>query len=129
MIKEICQFNKEVIGIEESHPHLLSETEKEWLMTALNEEVAEFKEAYDNMSLTDSVDALLDLTYFAIGGLYRQGLSAEKIQACFNIIHNANMSKAKGVKKGREGFDGVGDAVKPEDWQSPEEQIKALLHG
>ena len=127
MIKEIYEFNKKVIGIDEPKTRLLNTSEREWLITALNEEIEELKTAWENESLIDSIDAILDLTYFAIGGLVRQGLKPSQIEACFNAIHHANMSKAKGVKQGRENFDGVGDAIKPEGWMSPEEKMKTII--
>jgi predicted HAD superfamily Cof-like phosphohydrolase len=129
MIKEIGQFNQEVIGIDinENEIDRLKNSNRNWLITALDEEFCEFE---NSQSIVDDVDALLDLCYFAIGGLYRMGLTESQIRRCFMSIHNANMNKKAGVKEGREGFDGVTDANKPEDWIAPEKHIEEILfHG
>jgi len=66
------------------------------------------------------------MMYFAQGILYKMGISDDEYQKIFEIVHAANMSKKPGVKEGREGFDAV-DAVKPEDFVSPEDAIMRIL--
>lgn len=126
MIEEICTFNSEALNIKPEDLKRLEGNDREWLITALKEELTEFQ---DSETLVDDVDALLDLCYFAIGGLYRAGLTPEQIRGSFDAIHNANMAKKVGVKENREGFDGVTDAVKPEGWKSPEEKIEEIIYG
>ena len=126
MIKEIGQFNQEIIGIDINNQGILrlKNDNRGWLIKALEEEICEFE---NSKSVIDDVDALIDLCYFAIGGLYRTGLTESQIQRSFMAVHNANMNKKAGIKKGREGFQGVTDANKPEDWLSPEKHIEAIL--
>jgi predicted HAD superfamily Cof-like phosphohydrolase len=126
MIKEIGQFNQKVIGIDVHNQNIarLKSDKRSWLIKALYEEIKEFEDAE---SIIEDVDALLDLCYFAIGGLYRMGLTESQIRRCFMSVHNANMNKKAGVKKGREGFEGVTDANKPEDWIAPEKHILEIL--
>lgn len=126
MIEEICTFNSEALNINPDGLQRLKGNDRSWLVTALKEELTEFE---DSETLVDDVDALLDLCYFAIGGLYRAGLTPEQIRGSFEVIHNANMAKKIGVKENREGFDGVTDAVKPEGWVSPEQKIYELIYG
>jgi predicted HAD superfamily Cof-like phosphohydrolase len=126
MIKSIETFNRKIIGVKETKPCRLKDNDRAWLIAALGEELQEF---VDSPSLIDDADALLDLCYFAIGGLVRSGLSAKQIEEIFNVIHNANMNKNAGIKSTRKGYDGVTDAIKPEGWMPPEDQIKGIIYG
>jgi len=126
MIQEVVEFNAKVLGIEQRPIHLLSEDEKEYLEKALYEEVFEFQDAHTENNIVGVVDGLLDLCYFAIGGLYRSGLTITQIQQCFAVIHQANMQKQIGKQEKRGGK--AIDAIKPEGWKPPEEQIKEILN-
>ena len=125
MIEQICEFNKEVLGIERKELCPWPAHEFEFLMKALHEEIAEVRDAYHKEDIIGIVDGILDLCYFAVGGLYRAGVEPEKIRACFNVIHHANMQKKKGVNAKRD--TGAEDAVKPEDWVSPEQAMAIIL--
>jgi predicted HAD superfamily Cof-like phosphohydrolase len=127
MIKEIYDFNTKLLGVKTGQLALLTANERNWLLTALHEEIEEFLEATEKQSLVDCIDSLLDLTYFAIGGCVRLGLTAEQIQDCFNAIHKANMLKKQGIKASRPQDGTVADAIKPEGWEAPEETIKKIL--
>jgi predicted HAD superfamily Cof-like phosphohydrolase len=123
IFEHIEEFNRKVVGIDRDELRLLDDTESNWLIGALHEEIDEFITAAE---LVDKVDALMDLIYFAVGGLTRMGVTHEQAQQIFDIIHNANMKKAGGVKKGRS-VEFELDAHKPKGWISPEEQIKKIL--
>lgn len=125
MIHQVCEFNKEVLGIERKELCPWPEHEFDFLMKAFAEEISEVREAYHSEDIIGMVDGILDLCYFAIGGLYRAGVSPDKIEACFNVIHHANMLKRKGVNAKRD--TGAEDAVKPADWVSPEEAMAKIL--
>jgi len=127
MIKEIYTFNTQLLGVKTGQPAFLTPNERNWLITALNEEIEEFIDATEKQSLSDCVDSLLDLAYFAIGGCVRLGLTEDQIQECFNVIHKANMAKKQGVKASRPQDGSVADAVKPEGWEAPEKAIKKIL--
>jgi hypothetical protein len=127
MIKEIYTFNTELLGVKTGSVHQLPKAEFDWLLVALDEEMDEFIEAYNKQSIVDCVDSLLDLTYFAIGGLVRHGLTAEQIEKCFNAVHLANMSKKMGQKASRPTDGSVADAIKPDGWIAPEKVIKDIL--
>jgi predicted HAD superfamily Cof-like phosphohydrolase len=83
----------------------------------LREEVDEIFEAHDNGDIAGVVDGLVDVIYVALGTLLQMGIPPEWP---FDRVHEANMKK-RGEKTERHEH----DAVKPEDWQSPD--IDGLL--
>lgn len=124
MIDEVVYFNREVLGISPRYPDKLVNAEKQWLLQALQEEVEELRDAG---SVAESVDALIDLIYFALGGLYRHGLLEDDIRGCFTAVHSANLMKKRGVKASRPQDGSVADAVKPEGWKDPVHTIQEIL--
>ena len=62
---------------------------------------------------------------FAIGGIYKLGLSPEEIEKCFSLIHENNMKKQMGTKKNRRGFGNLPDAV--QTTSDKHEQLTKLL--
>lgn len=123
IIGQVFEFNKEIIGVERLDIGSLDGNDKDWLINVLEEETEEFSAAH---ATVDQIDALCDLIYFAIGGMARMGLDEDTAIECFNAVHAANMMKAKGKKDGRI-YDGVTDAIKPENFVSPEGRIMNIL--
>ena len=82
----------------------------------IEEELNEYFEALHASDAEGVVDALIDLTVFALGTLAIAGVD---IQDAWDEVHIANMSKIRGVKKGREQSGGW-DLIKPEDWSAPD---------
>lgn len=123
-VARIVQFNKEVLGIVRENPIQFPPGELSWLLRALREEVQELEDA---PNLVHQVDALVDTTIFAIGGLVRLGLSGEKILDCFDAVMDANFKKKAGQKASR-ATKGVTDAVKPNDWVGPEDQLLTIIY-
>ena len=78
------------------------------------------------LQVDDSIDAIIDLKYFAVGVLYKMGLSPDMQKACCTAVHSANMEKKLGTVAKR-AVEGAADAVKPEGWVSPEERIIEIL--
>lgn len=110
----VHRFNADIIGLPiPETPTRLGETRKEWALDALNEEVGEFFAAE---TLEDEVDALVDLSYFALGRLVEMGVVPG---AVFDEVHEANMCKRRGELSKRPNSLGF-DAVKPEGWTGPE---------
>lgn len=122
------QFNRDVVGIDRPDIRELDGDEYLWLDGALTEELFEFNVAWTDESIPKQVDALIDLMYFAMGGLTRMGLTAKQSAAIFRVVHNCNMQKHKGAKEERTTVSEL-DAVKPEGWDGPEEIIKLILSG
>lgn len=123
MIDNVFRFNRDVIGIRPRRQARLDGDEREWMLKALSEEVIEFEDA---INIVDQVDALLDLVIFALGGLYRMGLTEEQARQCFEHIMMKNYQKKAGQKAERATGD-VADAVKPEGWVGPEAGLAKIL--
>ncbi|MEA3391385.1 MAG: hypothetical protein U9Q91_00240 [Candidatus Marinimicrobia bacterium] len=126
MFKTVEEFNKEIIGIDRDRPQQLEAKEFEWLIGAFEEEIIELNDARAEGNIVDQIDAIMDLIYFACGGITRMGVKHEMATNIFNIIHEANMQKARGKKEGR-AVDFELDASKPEGWQAPEERIRKIM--
>lgn len=98
----------------------LSDEEKEFRVSALQEELNEYKEA---TTLVDQYDALLDLIVFAVGTLERHGLP---LLEGFEKVMQANMAKEvgqNGTKRG--GF--KRDLIKPKGWTAPEAKLQLII--
>jgi predicted HAD superfamily Cof-like phosphohydrolase len=124
----VIDFNKRILRIEERKKGLLSTAELDITKKCLDEESSEFFDAHMNGDFIGAVDALIDDIYFAVGALYKMGLSAEEIEKCADAVHYCNMRKEIGVNE-RRGDGSASDAVKPEDWIGPEERIAIILGG
>jgi hypothetical protein len=86
----------------------------------LTEELYELNTGLMTHDLVEAADAIVDLIYFAYGLGFQMGLPMD---ALFNIVHEANMKKVRGMtKRGN-----PNDASKPEGWKDPKESIKELL--
>lgn len=127
MAQAVIEFNRDLLGIQPRPISPLSSDEFSHLSKAFSEEFGtEFREAFDQEDVIKMVDSIIDGMYFAIGGLYKMGLDADQIEACFLAVHNANMSKVAG-KVARRAVGNVPDAIKPENWISPELEIAKIL--
>lgn len=93
-----------------------SNTLRELLKFRLNFLQEELDEAKNADSAEDIVDALIDLCVVAIGTLDLFDIDA---QESWNRVHNANMSKERGIKKERPNPLGLPDLIKPEGWTAP----------
>lgn len=124
-VQDVIEFNRDLLGIEQRTPAMMSVEEHTHLTMALQEELQEFNDAVVEGNVVGAVDALIDLMYFAIGGLWKLGLSHEQMVHCMKAVHAANMLKRKGKVAKR--YTGAADAVKPENWVAPEELIRKIL--
>lgn len=124
-VRDVIEFNRDLLGIAQRQVQPLVMEEHAHLVMALQEEVQELSDAAMQGQIVESVDALIDLMYFAIGGLWKLGLSHEQMVHCMKAVHAANMLKRKGKVAKR--YTGAADAVKPEDWIPPEEAIQEIL--
>lgn len=118
MLDMIHRFDTEIINLSiPKKPTRLSTDRKKHGVDFMFEELDEFCEAD---TLEDEADALIDLTYVALGRLVEMGLAPMPL---FEEVHDANMRKVKGVKANRsEELSGGFDAIKPEGWRGPELQ-------
>lgn len=85
----------------------------------LEEEMEELKHALKTCDKTEIVDALIDLTVFAIGTL-----DAFEIDGplAWDEVLEANMNKTPGIKPERPNKFGFPDLIKPNDWIAPTHQ-------
>jgi len=122
----VAQFNKVVLGLEPRD--IGNQPRDEYLLSymQLKEEADEFLLASKDGDIVDCVDACIDSIFFAMGIMYKLGLTSEQFDGCFAAVANANMAKKKGVKNNRLGFDSA-DAIKPQNFNSPEETIRKIL--
>lgn len=125
MMTQVIEFNRDILGIAARAIEPLNFTESSHLIKCLNEETQEFKEAYEYGDFIKQTDSLLDLVYFALGGLYKMGFTADMTAEIFTAIHEANMTKKKGKVAHRD--TGAADAVKPNGWIPPEQRIADIL--
>ncbi len=123
---QVVDFNQQVLGIAQRPMDMLADAEYDITVKCLHEEIGEFTEAHQSGDYIKSVDALVDLMYFATGALYKMGLTPDKINAIQSAVHQANMEKKLGVVAKR-GDGSAADAVKPEGWISPEARIEEIL--
>lgn len=113
MLLDANEFNTEVIDLPiPDRPTALEGDRKEWAIIALREELDELDEAD---GVADQADALIDMTYFALGRLVEMGVPA---RAVWDEVQRANMTKIRGTQSKRPGSLGF-DAVKPEGWEAP----------
>jgi len=119
-------FNRNVLGIEPRVIGMQPPEEAALSYTQLIEEAREYQEAIGRADFVECVDAVIDNLYFSYGILYKMGMDERLVNRLFDVVHNANMTKAKGVKAGREGFDAA-DARKPKDWIDPKDKFKEIL--
>lgn len=125
-VGQVIDFNKKVLKIDQRPLGVLPKNEFEISMKCLQEEIDEFEEAYRMGDMVACIDSIIDLRYFAIGVLYKMGMTHEMINKCDTAVHEANMEKKLGVVAKR-ATEGAADAVKPEGWVSPEKRIEAIL--
>lgn len=83
----------------------------------IQEEVDEFKEAFENDDAEEMVDALIDICVFAIGTLDLMEVDANE---AWDKVLKANMNKTVGIKEGRPNPLGLPDLMKPEGWTAPD---------
>jgi len=98
----------------ESLTYGLNEDQLAFRMSLLEEEFGETLGAYEGGDAEELVDGLIDIVVIAIGTLIMSGVNPEK---AWLEVYRANMSKARGIKTGR---DNEFDVYKPEGWEPPD---------
>jgi len=124
-VQDVIAFNRDLLGLAPRVPSMMPVEESTHLTMALQEELQEFNDAVIDGDVVGAVDAIIDLLYFGIGGLWKLGLSHNQMVRCMQAVHTANMLKRKGKVEKR--HTGAADAVKPENWVPPEELIRQIL--
>lgn len=92
------------------------------------EEAEEYRDAAtaahyspDDSLIVDSLDALVDLVYIALGTSYLHGFNLRDIFAeAWRRVHRANMQKQRSLNSSHDSVRGsTWDVVKPEGWVAP----------
>lgn len=126
-IDAVVEFNQQILKIEQRAVACMPEHETEITLKCLIEELDEWTTASTHGDVIAQIDALVDLVYFAFGAMYKIGLTPQQIKDCCMAVHEANMSKKRGVNAKR--ATGAADAIKPEGWVPPEARISKVLFG
>jgi len=117
MLKQVYAFNSEIRKeTQPTKPQQMTIQQHHARAIFLSEECLEFAEA---TTPEGELDALIDIIYFAIGGMYEMGLSEKQVQEAFSKVHMANMKKVAGAKLRAAGIE-VTDAAKPDNWLEPD---------
>lgn len=95
-----------------SEPGLLDSSEMDFRLNCLHEELMELANATLAKDLPETIDALIDLTVFAMGTAAVMGVDWEEHWA---EVMRANNNKLVG--KGKRGYSV--DLIKPAGWQEP----------
>ena len=96
-------------------PHALTKEEVDFLITMVNDEMEELKEAKD---IGEQADALVDAIYYLLDGAAKKGINLDPI---FSIVHKNNLTKVKNKKVVHSQ---EGKVLKPKDWKDPSVLIK-----
>ena len=128
IVEKVIEFHQTILGTPQATSIAeLNNANFELLVRQLDEELLELQAGWEDTNIVNQVDALVDLIYFALGGLYKKGLSAKQIEHVFGLVHDTNMTKGVG-KVAKRHVEGAVDAVKPVDFRGPELAIKEYLN-
>ena len=78
-VEQIVNFNKEVLGIEQRVQSLIPANEAQISIESLVEEANELREAFEGPDFIKAVDAVADTLFFAVGVMYKFGLTSNQI--------------------------------------------------
>lgn len=101
--------------------------EMDFRIDRMYDELHEFCEAYENASLVDAFDALLDLSYVVYGTALRMGISPDQWVKGFAEVHRANMQKVKVSNADQSKFGNRHDLRKPASWVGPEKALEKII--
>ena len=124
MLMDIAAFHQKYEIPRLAQPSLLPVEDMGYRISFLFEEMQELVTAFEEDNLEETFDALIDLTYVALGTAYMMGLPFGEGWA---RVHEANMKKVRATDE----FDPRSkrghklDVVKPEGWESPD--LKELV--
>lgn len=124
MLEDVYKFNQEIIGTKQPKvPEVLNRERLLFALTAMYEELHEFTVASNSNNVGESLDAIIDLIYFALGRAYEMGITEEQFKKCWNNVQQKNMQKKKGTKNRGTSQ----DAMKPEEWTAAD--LNDILKG
>ena len=114
------------IAFNHPHPNTLTQMTKErkkaraaWMQEEINEFLL-------SDSITEDIDSMIDLIYFAAGTICELGITGEQASYIFDLVQRANMGKI--WKDGKAHYNEQGKVIKPEGWVAPDEKIKEYIN-
>lgn len=90
-VEQIVNFNKEILGIEQRTQGLIPANEAQISIESLVEEANELREAFQGQDFIKAVDAVADTLFFAVGVMYKFGLSQNQIVNAILSQHNLRL--------------------------------------
>jgi len=106
-----------------SEPTMLSGKAFNFRYAFIQEELQEFKEAYDEQDFVEMADAIGDLLYVVIGTGIEMGLD---LDAIWNEVQRSNMTKVNGYQR-EDGKWMKGDDFSPPDLEPLIAKMKSII--
>ena len=78
-VEQIVHFNQEILGVEQRVQSLIPANEAQISIESLVEEANELREAFEGQDFIKAVDAAADTLFFAVGVMYKFGLTSDQI--------------------------------------------------
>lgn len=104
----------EVLGVDTTLPKLPRELSRKIVNLAKNTQ--------NNISDIDRLDKACDAIVFALGSIFKLGLTPAQATQALNVVMKANMAKLSMPK------DEHGKLMKPVDFVGPEAELQAILN-
>lgn len=119
MINDIFEFHNKFNFIKPHQPSLLPNDLRDFRIKFMQEELDEFIDAHRKGDLAGCLDALVDLTYVALGTAFLMNLPFEP---AWDAVHKANMLKVRAERAADSKRGTPFDVVKPPGWVPPDIQ-------
>ena len=118
MAQDVVDFHKKFNIAYDGPPRMLPPNLKFFRHQRQTEEV---RELYHAQYLHESLDAIIDTTYIALGTAHLHGFTPEMIEEAWRRVQEANMKKelSSPENPGKYGVIGT-DIVKPKGWVAPD---------
>jgi predicted HAD superfamily Cof-like phosphohydrolase len=120
MWDDVCDFHEKFNIPQMEVPGFLEPELMQYRINFLMEEVAEFKEAYEQEDLTQAFDALIDIVYVALGTAHMMRFPWDE---GWEHVQNANMRKRRAKDASESKRQIAVDIIKPKGWVSPTDML------
>ena len=117
MYEDIIEFHRTFKLRGSRKPKELPEDKMHFRYKFMEEELAEYWNAWYNSDLEGQLDALVDLVYVAMGTSYMQGFDFEE---AWRRVHAANMKKVRTKVASDSKRGSKFDVIKPKGWKAPD---------
>lgn len=122
LFQDVERFHQKFARQPLTTPGFLDPEAEKFRTNFLQEEFDEFKKALAERDLAEALDALIDLTWVALGTAHLMGLP---FNAGWDEVVRANMSKVAATRADQSKRGYALDIVKPEGWRGP--NIQAVI--